>query len=153
MTTQSFKSCSCCGISQSIDSFQVRAASHDGRTASCKKCLRDRDCARYPGEREHRIKGMKAYQQTARGKQIAIASRVRHMLRDPKQYAAHVRTGNAIRDGRIVKQPCAVCERTDVEGHHPDYDAPLDVVWLCLGHHKELHVAHTKNLRQNLTFC
>jgi hypothetical protein len=25
------------------------------------------------------------------------------------------------------------------EAHHPDYSAPLDVVWLCSAHHKQAH--------------
>lgn len=32
---------------------------------------------------------------------------------------------------------CASCGRP--HGHHPDYSRPLDVVWLCDKHHKEVH--------------
>jgi hypothetical protein len=41
-----------------------------------------------------------------------------------------------VKRGRIVKAGCAICGSTDkVEGHHNDYSKPLDVVWLCRGHH------------------
>jgi hypothetical protein len=43
--------------------------------------------------------------------------------------------------GLISKECCSVCENPIAEGHHEDYNKPLDVVWLCrechLKHHKE----------------
>lgn len=47
---------------------------------------------------------------------------------------------NAIRDGKLQKQPCCVCGTlNDVQAHHEDYDRPLDVVWVCRNHHSEIH--------------
>jgi hypothetical protein len=46
---------------------------------------------------------------------------------------------DAIRSGKLVKQPCFVCGELEVEGHHPDYSKPLDLVWLCKQHHNEVH--------------
>lgn len=51
------------------------------------------------------------------------------------------RVGNALRKGRITKQPC-FCGRVTVEAHHYagyDLDHALDVVWLCKRHHERLH--------------
>lgn len=31
------------------------------------------------------------------------------------------------------------CGRLNTEAHHPDYDAPLDVVWLCARCHRAVH--------------
>ena len=45
----------------------------------------------------------------------------------------------ALRMGKLVKTPCMVCGEVEVEGHHPDYSRPLDVVWLCRKHHMEIH--------------
>lgn len=56
----------------------------------------------------------------------------------PKRRAAQVAVGNAVRDGRLVKLRCLVCGNK-AEAHHPDYDRPLDVVWLCPAHHKQAH--------------
>lgn len=41
--------------------------------------------------------------------------------------------------GKLVKTACQVCGAVEVEGHHPDYSRPLDVVWLCREHHMEIH--------------
>jgi hypothetical protein len=53
--------------------------------------------------------------------------------------AAHIITGNAIRDGRLVKAPCEICSNQSVEAHHDDYNYPMDVRWLCKKHHAEHH--------------
>ena len=46
---------------------------------------------------------------------------------------------NAIKAGKIVRQPCAVCGVEKVHGHHEDYTKPLEVDWLCSKHHMERH--------------
>ena len=45
----------------------------------------------------------------------------------------------ALKRGKLTRTPCHVCGEEKVEGHHPDYSRPLDVVWLCKKHHLELH--------------
>lgn len=44
----------------------------------------------------------------------------------------------ALKRGKITPLPCLICG-DEAEGHHPDYDRPLDVVWLCEKHHQEVH--------------
>ena len=43
-----------------------------------------------------------------------------------------------IRRGKIIRQPCKVCGEL-AQVHHPDYDDPRLVDWLCRAHHLELH--------------
>ncbi|MCF2514440.1 hypothetical protein LVY65_05085 [Sphingomonas sp. G124] len=59
---------------------------------------------------------------------------------NPKAVWAHVALKSALRRGLIERQPCAVCGTTrHVDGHHPDYDQPMAVVWLCRAHHVAVH--------------
>src|SRR3990167_908208 len=45
----------------------------------------------------------------------------------------------AIKNGRMVRMPCEICADIKVEAHHPDYNKPYDVKWLCKKHHAEEH--------------
>lgn len=49
-------------------------------------------------------------------------------------------TKRAIKQGKLVRQPCQVCGVVEVEAHHTDYTKPLDVQWLCKQHHREVHL-------------
>jgi hypothetical protein len=44
-----------------------------------------------------------------------------------------------IERGVIQRECCFVCGSPDGHGHHPDYDRPRDVVWLCGEHHRAVH--------------
>jgi len=53
---------------------------------------------------------------------------------------ARSKAGVYLRRGKIVRKPCRVCgERAEM--HHPDYDKPYEVDWLCRGCHLEEHQA------------
>ncbi|KKM47408.1 hypothetical protein LCGC14_1558560 [marine sediment metagenome] len=43
------------------------------------------------------------------------------------------------REGLIDQQPCLMCGKQYTEAHHPDYDQPLLIVWLCHSCHIDLH--------------
>jgi transcriptional regulator with XRE-family HTH domain len=46
----------------------------------------------------------------------------------------------AIERGELVRQPCEKCGSTKrIHAHHEDYAKPLEVVWLCPGHHVRRH--------------
>lgn len=132
------KTCSHCGVAKPLEQFQRRKASTDGYTASCKQCLHERDKARYPGEREHRAKMHKIYSAGV-GRDACNASKRRWRDRNAEKRAAHVILNNALRDGRIKRQPCEVCGVKKVHAHHDDYTKPLAVRWLCVKHHEEAH--------------
>jgi hypothetical protein len=45
----------------------------------------------------------------------------------------------ALSKGELVRGECEVCGNPKVDGHHEDYSRPLDVLWLCRRHHRQLH--------------
>lgn len=87
----------------------------------------------------HRVTARQEYQKTQQFAQSHSAAAKRWAAKHPKRREANVIVGHALRDGKLQKVPCHVCGCENVEAHHPDYDRPLDVVWLCSSHHKEAH--------------
>lgn len=66
---------------------------------------------------------------------------VRTTTERQRQRRKHVRalTYVAIREGRLVPEPCLVCDSLDVQAHHFDYYQPLEVLWVCRTHHQMIH--------------
>ena len=127
--------CVRCGVTKSPEDFYTK-------DRTCKQCRRllvakhrsenierlrayDRERAKTPERKQH-------------NREVAKTWRDGHT----RERSAQVAVGNAVRDGRLFKWPvCAMpeCEHRRVVGHHPDYDHPLQVVWLCQAHHKQAH--------------
>ncbi len=51
---------------------------------------------------------------------------------------------NRVKSGKIMKSNCAICGNEKVQGHHPDYNKPLCVIWLCAKCHKQEHLRLNK---------
>lgn len=66
-----------------------------------------------------------------------------YRMADPERRArvkAREKVGDAIKSGKLRKQPCVSCGSTErLEAHHTDYTQPLNVTWLC----KPCHDAET----------
>ena len=81
----------------------------------------------------------KRYLETEQGKLAASKAKKRYIEKNPIKRASHIIVGNAIRDGKLVNQPCEVCGDLIVHAHHDDYAFPMQVRWLCNEHHNEWH--------------
>ena len=63
-----------------------------------------------------------------------------YRIRNPEKESAHLIVANAIKSGKLIKGPCYICGSTKrINCHHPDYNKPLDVIFLCPIHHSRLH--------------
>lgn len=93
----------------------------------------------------HRVAARKEYAKTEAGKTRHREAGTRWANKHPERRLAATAVSNAVRDGVLEKLPCLVCDKKEVEAHHPDYSRPLDVVWLCVTHHKEIHWQDTKD--------
>lgn len=80
------------------------------------------------------------YQQTDSYKQSTTKAKRKWQEKNKVKRAVHVITGNAIRAGILIKQPCEICGSTvRIHAHHDDYLKPLSVRWLCAAHHAQWH--------------
>lgn len=147
------RACRTCGAVKPLMEFYQQ--SNGSLHRDCKACwkayvkanrlLRADQYRNYERERAnlpHRVAARAAYQQTPGGKARLNAGKRRYIERNPIKRAAHVAADNAIRDGRLIRQPCEVCGST-AQAHHDDYGKPLDVRWLCTTHHAEWHKHNT----------
>jgi len=129
------KWCFKCHETKPINDFYRHKAMADGRLGKCKACTKSDVRTHY----RNTLPARKAYeqrrfQQRAR-KAAAIRYQKRHRIENPDKYVARNAVRNAVRDGRITKQPCK-CGETKVQAHHHDYSKPLDVEWLCFRCHR-----------------
>jgi len=155
----SFKRCFKCLDNLPLDSFYKHSKMGDGHLNKCKQCTKN-DATKNRLERieyyraydkarasqPKRVLARQYYMKTEEGKIAHARANANWSFKHPnRRKASHV-VSNAVRDGSISKEPCIICGSTRVEGHHPDYDRPLDVVWLCVRHHKDVHLMVKDNL-------
>jgi hypothetical protein len=146
------KTCIKCNQKKHPSEFYAHKQMADGTLNKCKQCCIEaakkrreekldeiREYDRKRGSLPHRLEANRLRQKSAKGKESHNAANRRYKEKYKNRAAARYIFLNAIRDGKIKRWPCQVCGHEYAEGHHPDYDRPLDVVWLCVKHHKETH--------------
>jgi hypothetical protein len=80
------------------------------------------------------------WRKTEVGKAAMERYQERYRIEKPERLKARDAVNNAVKAGKLSKQPCAVCgSSARIHGHHEDYSKPLEVIWLCPVHHKERH--------------
>jgi len=138
------KNCSACQKRLPVSEFTKNSASEDLLSSRCRSCAREdriKKGLQKPEGWERKTKNMSEYQKawhkknpsyrTERSKTWLSRNPERRKVRDAVKYA--------LRTGKLQKLPCGVCGELEVEGHHSDYSRPLDVIWLCKEHHREIH--------------
>ncbi len=141
MIKEESKICTSCGVKKSNSSYGKRSASKDGLSASCKICLSFRDEVKYERNKAERIRRSNLFHKTEAGKKSAKASVKKWVEKNVDRKAAHLALRLAVKKGLVMPWPvCAIPECSCIPvAHHPDYSRPLDVVWLCDQHHKDIH--------------
>lgn len=133
------KACKVCLVTKPLSEFYKHPKMADGHLGKCKECqkaasskARNADPERYReydrqrGKLPHRIA-------------LAIAQTKKWRAEDARRMKCHNAVARALKSGKIEPLPCFVCGNENSNAHHPSYDLPLDVVWLCAVHHKECH--------------
>lgn len=127
------KHCTGCEREKPLTDFYKHPKMTDGHLSKCKSCVKER-------VRQHRRlnDSVREYDRS-RGSRTSLASLQSYRQRHPEAYRAHNAVSNALRDGKLKKEPCLFCNEERVHGHHRDYSEPLDVIWLCAKCHHRLH--------------
>ena len=80
------------------------------------------------------------YRLSNKGKTARIQANRNYNTTNPERRKVMNKLNEAIRRGRLTRQPCEVCGEIKVHAHHDDYSLPLDVRWLCAKHHVRQHL-------------
>lgn len=138
------KTCFRCGEGKPKRDFYRHSGMTDGRLGKCKDCTKE-------DMRVHRIKNPRPreydrerYRNDPKRRKAAAENARRWNRRNPEGYRAHYLTSNAIRDGRLKRQPCKKCGNKKSHAHHEDYSRPLDIMWLCPICHQQKHAAERR---------
>ncbi len=136
------KTCFKCLCEKHESEFYKHSGMADGLLGKCKSCARN-DIKNY---RKLNAERLRVYEQI-RSKQphrILISRKIcaDYKKNNRKKTSAQAKLLYAVKTGKVLKQLCWVCGDA-AEAHHPDYDRPLDVVWLCSTHHHQTHAIAT----------
>lgn len=134
------KKCFKCGETKSLSMFYSHPMMADGRLGKCKECTKTDVQRNYVRRRESYLAYEKARSKRPERRK-ANAKRNRDWMMDPLHRQASAAFKSAIKRGILVRpDKCSGCSSIGkVDGHHPDYSKPLQVVWLCRTCHRRLH--------------
>ena len=133
------KTCFKCGKALPLTEFYPHPRMADGHLNKCKDCTRSDTMQ----NRRKRADYYRQYDRSRSDLPHRVARRnetcMRERVEEPQKYRARTAANNALKDGRIRREPCHFCgATTDLEMHHPDYSRPLRVYWLCRLCHRKL---------------
>ena len=130
------KRCFKCEAVRPVEDFYRHPMMGDGRLGKCK------ECTKYDvrENRKARLGYYLAYdrERSRQPERVAAIGESRTRVKRLASVAVH----NEVKRGKMTKLPCEVCGAEKVEAHHPDYNKPLDVMWLCRKHHADWHRAN-----------
>lgn len=137
--TTTLKTCFKCQQCKPLSDFYKHSRMADGHLNKCKECAkRDTHESRHFKHRE-RVLAYDLERAKQPHRKAAMAQRLaEYSSQFPKRRNAQGKLRRAVLAGKIQPLPCFVCGEK-AEAHHPDYDRPLDVMWLCSSHHKQTH--------------
>lgn len=134
------KRCFKCTQYKELRFFYKHPGTQDGHLNKCVKCTKKDVSENYTKKRKQYAEyERKRFQTCERKKKMSEYQRTRR-ARHPNKNKARNAVSNAVRDGRLKKQPCEVCGTTNnLNAHHDDYRKTLEVRWLCRKHHLKVH--------------
>ncbi len=133
------KLCKQCGGEFPLSLFPKSKPGKDGHKNQCKGCVKKR-LVKYFKENKDRIQAVtKVYRSTEQGKSASYKGHQKQKLKFPEKIKARQRVNDYLRRGKGEKFPCCICGNIKSQGHHENYDKPLNVIWLCPKHHTAAH--------------
>ncbi len=153
------KLCSKCGQKKMLTDFSENKSTSDGLQYWCKLCsnainkqyrqshkkeIKARD-KRYRSEHQEDVSEYhQRYYQKNRERKAEDDKRRKET--NPLKRKAISIVQEALKNGKLIRpRHCVKCgKECKPDGHHEDYNKPLDVIWWC----RSCHITHHKNQRR-----
>jgi hypothetical protein len=134
---ESYKTCFKCKRRKPLRLFYKHPMMADGHLGKCKACAKKDVKANREKKRSYYSEYDRLRHQRPERKAAVQARAKKYRERYPGKARARTIVSNAVRDGRLQRQPCEICGDVKSQAHHDDYRKPLQVRWLCFVHHRE----------------
>jgi len=155
------KACFKCGETKPLCEFYRHPAMGDGYLNKCAECTKKdvrknrsvnlQRCREYDRNRPNKTERNATYyawlrKRKADDDEYRLAANARHLAwshrpENIRKKRANAFVNNALRAGRLTREPCEVCGSVEhIQAHHEDYDKPFAITWLCIKHHAARHV-------------
>jgi len=125
-----------------LEYFKRDKAKNNGLSSWCRECTRARDRIYSRKYREENPEWKKDNNRKNTGLVKRLVAE--YCEKYPERVKALSIFHRALYSGKIKRGECEICGSEKVDGHHQDYSKPLEVVWLCHRHHKQLHAGIVK---------
>ena len=125
------KKCFKCKLDKELIDFYPHKQMADGHLNKC------RDCARKDSATQLEVNKLNP-DWVAKEKERVRLKQLR--MHGSKRTEIYNQVKVAILTGSLKTEPCIICGEAKAEGHHEDYNKPLDLVWLCKRHHSDRHL-------------
>ena len=130
------KKCFKCGLLKEKSEFYKHSKMKDGLLGKCKDCTK----SDVKENRESRQDYYREYEKKRGASADRKAKRIAWAKEHKKETSAKMAFYRHRKREGMERGICSICEKPNAVAHHPDYDLPLDVVWLCPSHHRQEHL-------------
>lgn len=136
---EKFKICTKCKCKKiaNLTNFKPGKKTKDKLSSWCRKCKQELD-------REYSRKYRKdnpEWKKMDNKKNLPLQRKLvrEYQRKFPKRVIANRKANAMKKSGKIKQENCIVCGSEKSVMHHPNYDKPCEIIWLCQLHHKQLH--------------
>lgn len=133
------KKCIKCNIQKPFSDFNKNSRQKDGHYYYCRQCTKSVKKAEYLRNKDSYLRRCKKFRASEKGKLTIKMVYDNTRINRPKVYKARATVNRAITQGVLKRHPCEECGNTRTQAHHPNYNYPLKVNWLCSVCHTKWH--------------
>lgn len=134
------KNCFKCNINKPLSEFYKHKMMADGHLNKCIDCAK-KDVNLHRKSNLLRIRSYDIERGKLPHRKAQSVINTRFIRANTQGYlAAHNKVARALKNGTLERMPCCMCGTLkNIHAHHDDYSKQLEVMWLCVIHHKSRH--------------